>query len=103
MKNTMKKIATMVAKIFMEILTCVFAVTCGCLAMDILYEYTSWGIGQGEDAFYGGIFALMAYMVIRYQTRERVNNYLEKINPKIEHVAGMLNQINETSKEDKVA
>ena len=102
MKNTMKKIATMVAKIFMEILTCVFAVTCGCLAMDILYEYTSWGIGQGEDVFYGGIFALMAYMVIRYQTRERVNNYLEKVNPKIQQIVTAANRI-ANSDEDKVA
>lgn len=98
----MKKIATMVAKIFMEVLTCVFAFTCGCLAMDILYEYTSWPIGQGEDAIYGGIFMLMAYMVIRYQTRERVKSYMEQVNPKVEQIVSAVNRIEKANK-DKVA
>ena len=49
-----------------------------------------------------GFLAILGYQVIRYQARERLNSYLNKVNPKIERVAGMLDQINETSK-DKVA
>ena len=99
----MKKIAKMVGRVFMEMLTCAFVVCCGCLLMDILYEYTSWTIGQDMESMVGGLFALLGYTVIRYQGQRSIDRYMTTINPKIERVAGMLNQINESSKEDKVA
>ena len=100
MKKTMRRIAETMAKVFMECMTIVFAFTCGCLMMDILYEWTSWSIGQGEDSIYGGLFFVLGYVVLRYQTRERVNAYLEKVNPKIEQIVGAVNRIEKANKDE---
>lgn len=98
----MKKIARMIGRVFMEMLTCTFVVCCGCLLMDILYEYTSWKIGQDMESMVGGLFALLGYVVIRYQGQRSIDRYMEQVSPKIERVAGMLDRIENSSK-DKVA
>lgn len=99
----MKKVMRTIGRIIMEIATNAFIWMLGCFVCDVLYEYTSWRIGQDWGSAFLGAFVLFGSMVIRYQVKRKTNDYLEQINPKIERVAGMLNQINESSKEDKVA
>lgn len=99
----MKKIGKGIVKVFMELMTCTFSFVVGCFVCDFMYEMTdNWSWGGGIESVAMGLMFLLGYIVIRYQARERLKTYMEQISPKIERVAGMLNQINESSK-DKVA
>lgn len=101
MKKTMKKIATMVAKIYMEILTIVLVYASTSFLVDIGYDMDWWGWGGCMDeTFWVGLLAVIAYQVIRYQTRERVNTYLEKVNPKIQQIVTAANLIAKCDKDE---
>lgn len=67
-----KKIMNVIAKIFMEALTCGYIFYAGMVLDVILWEYTSWS-GYEEEM---GWFALLTYMVVRYQSKRM----LEKVN-----------------------
>lgn len=98
----MKKVMRTIGRIIMEIATNAFIWMLGCFVRDVLYEYTSWRIGQDWGSAFLGAFVLFGSMVIRYQVKRKTNDYLETINPKIEQIAGALNRIENSSK-DKVA
>jgi hypothetical protein len=74
----------------------------GCFICDVLYEYTSWRIGQDWGSAFLGAFVLFGSMVIRYQIKRKTDDYLEQINPKIQQIVTAANRI-ANSDEDKVA
>lgn len=98
----MKKIARIMTKVVMECMTVFFVFCCGGLVNALLWEFTDWSVWDVDEYGYMGFIAALGYVVIRYQARCRIKTYMEQINPKIERVAGMLNQIKESS-EDKAA
>lgn len=99
----MRKIMTGIAKVYMEVLTHVVIFASVNFLVDIGYDADWWRFGGCMDeTFWVGFLAMCIYQVVRYQTRERLNSYMNKINPKIEQIAGALNRIENSSK-DKVA
>ena len=99
----MRKIMTGIAKVYMEILTHVVIFAAVNFLVDIGYSADWWCYGGClDETFWVGFLAVCAYQVIRYNARESMRSYVEKVCPKVEQIVGAVNRI-ENANKDKVA
>ena len=97
----MKKIGKGIVKVFMELMTCTFSFVVGCFVCDFMYEMTdNWSWGCDTESIAMGLMFLLGYIVIRYQARERLNSYMETINPKVEQIVSAVNRIERANKDE---
>ena len=101
MKKTMRKIAEVIAKVYMELLTNAVFVLVTAFIMDFGWNEDWWdSVGGGWDSIAVGILVASVYQVIRYQGQKKFKTYMEQINPKIEQIVGAVNRIEQTSKDE---
>ena len=85
MKKTMRKIAEIIAKVYMEMLTNGVIIIVTALIIDFGWAEDWWdSVGGGWDSIAVGILMAAVYQVIRYQTNKKINDYLNRVNPKVD-------------------
>lgn len=93
----MRKIMTVMAQVFMEIMTIAFVAMVGLMVNDVLYQYMDYWYAEEWQAL---AISVIGYMVIRYHAREARNNYLAMVYPKIEKLVGAIDRIEKTNKDE---
>lgn len=96
----MRRFAEMIAKVFMETLTVVFAAMGCMLVNDVLYEYVDNWYGETWQA---ALIGVIGYMVIRYQTRTQMENYMMNVSPKVIQLISAVNRITNADDKDEAA